>query len=179
VPNWPIAPFRNLHCAQRQNALPFLTIQHLACDNFKIAFRSPMSSVHVSAVQADNHFFTRFLDRRSREGFSGLFKPLSDLHSAIAHGTDRCFADAGKSSPRKSATLPNGTNAAILAVRYLNFGVIGLQFVKGWNTCAFVSHCTDSPSIGECASRHCHIHSEEWTGHNPSCETPFRTADKT
>jgi hypothetical protein len=68
-----------------------LTIQHLACDNFKIAFRSPMSSAHVSAVQADNHFFTRFLDRRSREGFSGLFKPLADLHRAVAYCTDRCL----------------------------------------------------------------------------------------
>jgi hypothetical protein len=64
------------------------TIQHLPCDNFKIAFRLPMSSAHVSAVQADNHFFTRFVDRRSHEGLSGLFKPLSDLHSAVAYCTD-------------------------------------------------------------------------------------------
>ena len=40
------------------------------------------------------------------------------------------FADAGKSSPRKSATLPNGSRAAILAVRYLSSGVMGLRFVK-------------------------------------------------
>jgi hypothetical protein len=40
------------------------------------------------------------------------------------------FADNGKSSPKKSATLPNGSKAAILAVRYFNSGVVGFLFVK-------------------------------------------------
>jgi len=39
-------------------------------------------------------------------------------------------ADEGKSSPRKSAALPNGNSAAILAVRYFNSGVMGFLFVK-------------------------------------------------
>jgi hypothetical protein len=38
--------------------------------------------------------------------------------------------DKGKSSPRKSATFPNGNNAAIFAVRYRNSGVIGFLFVE-------------------------------------------------
>jgi len=39
-------------------------------------------------------------------------------------------ADSGRSSPRKSATFPNGNSAAILAVRYRNSGVIGFLFVN-------------------------------------------------
>jgi hypothetical protein len=39
-------------------------------------------------------------------------------------------ADIGRSSPRKSATFPNGNSAAILAVRYRNSGVIGFLFVN-------------------------------------------------
>jgi hypothetical protein len=35
------------------------------------------------------------------------------------------FAESGKSSERKSATLPNGISAASLAVRYLSSGVTG------------------------------------------------------
>src|ERR1039457_5360833 len=40
------------------------------------------------------------------------------------------WEDKGKSSPRKSATFPNGNNAAILAVRYRNSGVVGFLLVK-------------------------------------------------
>jgi len=40
------------------------------------------------------------------------------------------WEDKGKSSPRQSATLPNGNHAAILAVRYRNSGVIGFLFVN-------------------------------------------------
>jgi hypothetical protein len=40
------------------------------------------------------------------------------------------FADNGKSSPKKSDTLPNGNKAAILAVRYFSSGVVGFIFVK-------------------------------------------------
>jgi hypothetical protein len=40
------------------------------------------------------------------------------------------WEDKGKSSPRKSATFPNGNNAAILAVRYLNSGLVGFLLVK-------------------------------------------------
>src|SRR5450755_2139266 len=39
-------------------------------------------------------------------------------------------ANSGRSSPRKSATFPNGNCAAILAVRYRNSGVIGFLFVN-------------------------------------------------
>src|ERR1700733_1411999 len=40
------------------------------------------------------------------------------------------WEDKGKSSPRKSATFPNGNNAAILAMRYRNSGVMGFLLVK-------------------------------------------------
>lgn len=36
------------------------------------------------------------------------------------------FAHIGKSSPKKSATLPNGNKAAMLAARYFNSG--GVRF---------------------------------------------------
>jgi hypothetical protein len=82
-----------------------LAIQHLARDNFKIAFRSPMSSAHISAVQADDHFSARFLKRRSCEGFSGLFKPLTDPHSAVAHCADSCLRGCGQEFAEKICDL--------------------------------------------------------------------------
>src|ERR1022692_661592 len=39
-------------------------------------------------------------------------------------------AESGRSSPRKSATLPNGNKAASLAVRYFNSGVVGSLLVN-------------------------------------------------
>jgi hypothetical protein len=81
---------------------------------------------HIPTVEADDGLFAGFgfadPDRASAEVCS--LRPTLIVRLRIVPGA--AFAESGRSSERKSATLPNGISAASLAVRYLSSGVTGL-----------------------------------------------------
>jgi hypothetical protein len=77
-----------------------------------------------------SNFLAGLVDEEEAEHFRRLLQPFAHLHRPVSTVLAVVWEDKGKSSPRKSATFPNGNNAAILAVRYRNSGVVGFLFVK-------------------------------------------------
>src|SRR5665213_2178646 len=87
-------------------------------------------------------------------------------------------AESGRSSPRTSATLPNGNKAASLAVRYFNSGVVGSLLSEHSREAVLArSHTRTPPQAADAACRRYRIQTEEWTDSSPSCGTPFRIPD--
>jgi len=101
-----------------------VTIEHLANNDLKVALRSlvPGSDVpHRPSRQPLLHMV------HSSKGPQGHPPTLGAVFPPSSSGCAPCWPSL---SPRKSAALPKGRKAAILALRYLSSGVIGLLFVK-------------------------------------------------
>jgi hypothetical protein len=113
----------------KTGGVPF-AIEHFACHDLEVSFRPLVSISDVPAIQADYQFFSGLVRRRGSEHFRRFLQPSAHLHRPVTHRAPVVWEDKGKSSPRKSATFPNGNNAAIFAVRYRNSGVLGFLFVK-------------------------------------------------
>jgi hypothetical protein len=109
--------------------MPF-AIQRFASNNLAVSFRPRVPISHISTVEADNQFLACLCRRSNREDFRRLLKTPAHLHRPVAHAARCCLRRQSRSSPMKSATFPNGNNAAIFAVRYRNSGVIGFLFVN-------------------------------------------------
>src|SRR5580658_813655 len=112
----------------------------------RVVFPSPLSALPATTSKLRSGRWCRFLtyppSRPTTNFLAGSFdeevaSTSADFWSRLPTFIVRLrtvlavvLEDKGKSSPRKSATFPNGNNAAIFAVRYRNSGVVGFLFVK-------------------------------------------------
>jgi hypothetical protein len=107
-----------------------VVIERLASNDLKVALRPLVSGSDVPpskpATTSSHGLLFEGTARASADFCSRFPTFIVRLRTVLAVA----FADTGRSSPRKSAAFPKGSKAAILALRYLNSGVIGWLFVK-------------------------------------------------
>jgi hypothetical protein len=134
------------HCRMARSTALTASEPPLRTKAKRVVFPSPWSALPATTSKFRSGRWCRFLthppSKPTTNSFAGSFDDEEASTSAdfcrrlptfiVRLRTELAFVwqDKGKSSPRKSATFPNGYNAAILAVRYRNSRVVGFLLVK-------------------------------------------------